>query len=79
MKTFFILNLFLQPMKVLEKEKTVWAKRTTIYFADGDLIEGKLWAPDIGYIEARKRIRFDNLIKYRTNFRKKVLNSINYL
>ncbi len=48
-------------------------KASTINFSD-DTIEGSLARPDAAFIDGRKKVKFDSLIKVRENFEDKVLD-----
>jgi hypothetical protein len=53
--------------------------RHKVIFDDPDEIEGKREAPHIDEINVTRARKHPNLIKYRTNFNEKVLQSVNAL
>jgi ethanolamine utilization protein EutP (predicted NTPase) len=55
-----------------------YEKTTTINFED-DTIEGDLTRPDGEYVDAIKRVKHSNLIRIRTEFRDKVMQSVGEL
>ncbi len=55
-----------------------YARTTQIDFED-DTIEGDLTKPDGEYVEARKRVKHDNLIRIRKDFKEKVMQSVGEL
>ena len=59
-------------------DEVVYKKHTVVEFGD-DTIEGDLSKPDGAYLESRKRMRHQRLIKVRENFRPEILQSINGL
>jgi hypothetical protein len=61
--------------------RTAWAgevvfKRHTVVDFGDDTIEGDLSKPDGAYLESRKRLRHQRLIKVRENFRAEILQSV---
>ena len=56
-------------------EEVVYKKHTVVDFGD-DTIEGDLSKPDGAYLESRKRLRHQRLIKVRENFRPEILQSV---
>jgi hypothetical protein len=57
------------------EEEIVYQKHTVVDFGD-DTIEGDLSKPDGQYLESRKRLRHQRLIKVRENFRPEILQSV---
>lgn len=55
--------------------EVVFKKHTVVDFGD-DTIEGDLSKPDGAYLESRKRLRHQRLIKVRENFRAEILQSV---
>ena len=55
--------------------EVVFKKHTVVDFGD-DTIEGDLSKPDGAYLESRKRLRHQRLIKVRDNFRAEILQSV---
>jgi hypothetical protein len=55
-----------------------YQKTTTINFED-DTIEGDLTKPDGEYVEARKKVNHEKLIKIREEFKDKVMESVSEL
>ncbi len=55
-----------------------YAKRTVINF-DDDTIEGSLRTPDGQYLEVRKQVRHESLIRIRRHFKQSVLGSFSNL
>lgn len=58
--------------------EVVYKKHTVVEFGD-DTIEGDLSKPDGAYMESRKRLRHQRLIKLRENFRAEILQSVHGL
>lgn len=56
-------------------DEVVYKKHTVVDFGD-DTIEGDLSKPDGAYLESRKRLRHQRLIKVRENFRPEILQSV---
>jgi hypothetical protein len=56
-------------------EEVVYKKHTVVDFGD-DTVEGDLSKPDGAYLESRKRLRHQRLIKVRENFRPEILQSV---
>lgn len=59
-------------------EEVVYQKHTVLEFGD-DTIEGDLSRPDGQYLESRKRLRHQRLIKVRESFRAEILQSVQEL
>lgn len=59
-------------------EEVVYKKHTVVDFGD-DTIEGDLSKPDGQYLESRKRLRHQRLIKLRSDFRLEILRSVRAL
>ena len=59
-------------------EDVVYEKHTIVDFGD-DTIEGDLTKPDGQYLESRKRLRHERLIKIRDSFRHEILRSVRLL
>ncbi|MED5465661.1 MAG: hypothetical protein VX699_13510 [Myxococcota bacterium] len=59
-------------------EDVVYEKHTIVDFGD-DTIEGDLTKPDGQYLESRKRLRHERLIKIRDSFRHEILRSVRIL
>ena len=60
---------------VAKADEVVYKKHTVVDFGD-DTIEGDLSKPDGAYLESRKRLRHQRLIKVRENFRPEILQSV---
>mgnify|MGYP001300555132 CR=1 FL=1 len=56
-------------------EEVVFQEKTVLTFED-DTIEGDLTHPDGQYLESRKRLRHQGLIRIRKSFRREILKSI---
>lgn len=56
-------------------DEVVYKKHTVVDFGD-DTVEGDLSKPDGAYLESRKRLRHQRLIKVRENFRPEILQSV---
>lgn len=56
-------------------DDVVYQKHTVVDFSD-DTIEGDLSKPDGQFLEARKRLRHQRLIKVREHFRTEILQSV---
>lgn len=69
-----LLALVLAP-QVASAQEVVYQKHTVVDFGD-DTIEGDLSKPDGQYLESRKRLRHQRLIKVRENFRAEILQSV---
>ena len=69
------LGLSSRPARAAE---VVYKKHTVVEFGD-DTIEGDLSKPDGAYMESRKRLRHQRLIKLRENFRAEILQSVHGL
>jgi len=59
-------------------EDVVYQKHTVVDFGD-DTIDGSLSKPDGAYLDARKKLRHQKLIKVRTDFRPEILRSVRVL
>jgi hypothetical protein len=59
-------------------QEIIYQQRTVIDFGD-DTIDGSLSKPDGQYLESRKKLRHQRLIKVRENFRTEVLQSVRAL
>lgn len=55
--------------------EVVYQKHTVVDFGD-DTIEGDLSKPDGQFLEARKRLRHQRLIKVRESFKPEILQSV---
>lgn len=69
-----VLGLTFAASPVLADE-VVYKKHTVIDFGD-DTIEGDLSKPDGQYLESRKRLRHQRLIRVRESFRTEILQSV---
>jgi hypothetical protein len=58
--------------------QTIYKKKTVYDFED-DTITGDLTKPDGEYIDARRKVKHQNLIKIREDFKEKVLSSVSKL
>jgi hypothetical protein len=54
-------------------------QKKTVYDFSSDTISGDLNRPDGEYIEARKGVKHQRLIKLRENFRERIIQSVNDL
>ncbi|MCX7943850.1 MAG: adventurous gliding motility protein CglF [Deltaproteobacteria bacterium] len=54
-------------------------KKKTVYDFEDDLITGDLTKPDGEYIHSTAKAKHQNLIKYREDFRNKILGSVSDL
>ena len=61
-----------------EESDVVFEKHTVLSFSD-DTIDGNLSRPDGQYLESRKRLRHERLIKVRRSFRLQLLHSVHGL
>ena len=59
----------------LAADDVVYQKHTVVDFGD-DTIEGDLSKPDGQYLESRKRLRHQRLIKVRESFKAEILQSV---
>lgn len=73
-----MLAAFLMLTKPARADDVVYQKHTVVDFGD-DTIDGNLSKPDGQYLESRKRMRHERLIKVRQNFRTEILQSIRWL
>lgn len=62
----------------LAQGDVVYEKKTVVDFGD-DTIEGDLTKPDGQYLESRKRLRHERLIRVRQSFRREILQSVRLL
>lgn len=69
---------FAQTEKKPVESKQV-AKTQTLIFGDGTEIDGEADRPDIAFVESARRPGFKSLIKVRTNFADKLLESVHEL
>ena len=60
------------------QDEVVFEKHTVLTFSD-DTIDGNLSRPDGQYLESRKRLRHERLIKVRRSFRLQLLHSVHGL
>jgi len=58
-----------------DQQSTVYKKKTVYDFED-DTITGDLTRPDGEYIDARRKVKHQNLIRIREDFKEKVLGSV---
>jgi hypothetical protein len=58
-----------------QADEVVYQKHTVVEFGD-DTIDGNLSRPDGQYLESRKRLRHQRLIKVRENFRAEILQTV---
>ncbi|MCX7959522.1 MAG: adventurous gliding motility protein CglF [Deltaproteobacteria bacterium] len=54
-------------------------KKKTVYDFEDDLITGDLTKPDGEYIQSAAKVKHQNLIKYREDFKNKILGSVSDL
>ena len=73
-----VLGLLGTPSVGLADDDVVYEKHTVVDFGD-DTIEGDLTKPDGQYLESRKRLRHERLIRVRQSFRQEVLQSVRLL
>ena len=73
-----LLGLLGTPSVGLADDDVVFEKHTVVDFGD-DTIEGDLTKPDGQYLESRKRLRHERLIRVRQSFRQEVLRSVRLL
>jgi len=66
------------PMAARAADDVQYQKHTVVDFGD-DTIEGDLSKPDGQYLESRKRLRHQRLIKVRENFKTEILQSVRSL
>ena len=59
-------------------DQTIYKKKTVYDFED-DTITGDLTKPDGEYIDSRRKVKHQNLIKIREDFKEKVLSSVSKL
>ena len=62
-------------LALAQGEEIIFKKVTVVDFGD-DTIDGNLSRPDGQYLESRKRLRHQRLIKVRDSFRAEILQSI---
>ena len=60
---------------IARAQEVVYQKHQVVDFGD-DTIEGDLSKPDGAYLESRKRLRHQRLIKVRESFRPEILQSV---
>jgi hypothetical protein len=58
-----------------DQPQTIYKKKTVYDFED-DTITGDLTKPDGEYIDARRKVKHQNLIRIREDFKEKVLGSV---
>ncbi|MFA6032676.1 MAG: adventurous gliding motility protein CglF [Myxococcota bacterium] len=58
-----------------DQQTTIYKKKTVYDFED-DTITGDLTRPDGEYIDARRKVKHQNLIRIREDFKEKVLGSV---
>lgn len=63
---------------VVSDGQTLYKKKTVYDFED-DLITGDLTKPDGEYIQSAAKVKHQNLIKYREDFKNKILGSVSDL
>lgn len=61
-----------------DQQQTIYKKKTVYDFED-DTITGDLTRPDGEYIDARRKVKHQNLIRIREDFKEKVLGSVSKL
>jgi hypothetical protein len=61
-----------------DQQQTIYKKKTVYDFED-DTITGDLTRPDGEYIDARRKVKHQNLIRIREDFKEKVLGSVSEL
>ena len=66
------------PSLVRASDGVVYKRHTVVDFGD-DTIEGDLTKPDGQYLESRKKLRHERLIRVRKSFRREVLQSVRVL
>ncbi len=54
-------------------------KKKTVYDFEDDLITGDITKPDGEYIQSAAKVKHQNLIKYREDFKNKILGSVSDL
>ena len=75
----YLIALFvLLPVSEASAQEVVYQKHQVVDFGD-DTIDGNLSKPDGQYLESRKRLRHQRLIKVRENFRPEILQSVRVL
>lgn len=72
---FAALAMLVAAARGASAEEVVYQKHTVVDFGD-DTIEGDLTKPDGQYLESRKRLRHQRLIKVRESFKPEILQSI---
>ena len=75
MKVILYALLILALPTVSHAEEIVYKKHTVVDFGD-DTIQGDLSKPDGQYMESKKRVRHQRLIKLRESFRPELLDSV---
>jgi hypothetical protein len=63
---------------VQEADRTIFRKKTVIDFTDVS-VEGELTKPEGSYSVAKKKTRFDSLVKVRTDFNPELKQSVDNL
>ena len=74
---FVLLAISILPINA-RSEEVIYNKHTVVDFGD-DTIEGDLSKPDQQYLESRKRLKHQRLIKVRQSFRVELLQSVRSL
>lgn len=59
-------------------QPVIFKKHTVVEFGD-DTIDGDLSKPDGVYLEGRRRLKHQRLIRVRTSFRRSILRSVRHL
>jgi len=62
-------------MPAMAQDDVVYQKHTVVQFGD-DTIDGNLSKPDSAWLQSRKKLRHQRLIKVRQSFRTEILQSI---
>jgi hypothetical protein len=65
-----------EPAEAANVEGGVSYQRKTVINFDDDTIEGDLKTPDGQYLDARKKVRHQSLIRIRREFRRAVMTSV---
>ena len=71
----FLVAVLMTVTRPAAADEVVYKKHTVVDFGD-DTIEGDLSKPDGAYLESRKRLRHQRLIKVREDFRPEILQSV---
>jgi hypothetical protein len=76
MRALLLIALVSVPVLAQTQKPDARPKTTELVFGEGDVIDGQLSAPDLGFIKGTERAKDrPSLIRVRTNFADKVMQS----